>query len=628
MADPIDRVRRVMEQPEDIDMGGVPVAGGDEPWPEGDWVPDDGLDVAGPEPGEADGPPGDATPSPEDERHAEAAGHPMNDIGNGRRLATYFGEDVLHVQRVGWYVWDETRWAADRDKVRVRTRAQKVSELMLHEIAHLELEPWEKKRIDDLPRVAAAARTLEAKDRTPEESVELDGLLAKIRAGEALKQSLQKRRAEFRRFAKSSGNTGKIESMMKEAEIGLNREFEAMDADPIAVNTKSGTLKFSVSRSSGDGDTRVASVVLQPHDRADLVTKCMNVVYDPQARTPLFDAFLKRIMPDPEMRGFLQRSFGLAMTARLEQRMWFFYGHGANGKSVLVDLIAQIMGDYSATAKIETLTGQTRRGGADATPDLVPLMGARLVRASEPEQGERLKEGIIKELTGGEPILVRALHSDFIEVKPVFKLFISGNHKPEIRGTDDGIWRRVLMVLFNVQIPERERDQELGRKLFEEAPGILNWMVDGLIDYLERGLQVPQQVADATQAYREENDPIGLFLDACGEVTGDAGTFTRSADLTDAFNFWMAEQGSTQWSGRQFQLKLRDKADRWRDPRTGLSFMASKRSVSGYQGLALTAMFRRRMEAAIAEGKWKRAAGTSSGMVDAAGDAGGEAHDF
>jgi putative DNA primase/helicase len=309
------------------------------------------------------------------------------------------------------------------------------------------------------------------------------------------------------------------------------------------------------------------------------------------------------------------------MTARLEQRIWFFYGHGANGKSVLVDLIARILGDYSATAKIETLTGQTKRGGADATPDLIPLMGARMVRASEPEQGERLKEGLIKEMTGGEPMLIRALHSDFIEVKPVFKLFVSGNHKPEIRGTDDGIWRRVLMVLFSEQIPEKERDVHFGQKLYmAEAPGILNWMVDGLVDYLERGLQVPQAVQDATQAYREENDPIGIFLDACCEVKGDAGTFTRSSDLTDAFNFWTAELGSTQWSGRQFQLKLKDKAERWRDPRSGLTFMAAKRSVAGYQGIALTDMFRKRMDAAIAEGKWKRAVATGAVPSTEAGD--------
>jgi putative DNA primase/helicase len=607
MTDPLDPVRRVMSEPEDIDMDGVPSA--DEFPEERDDHPDDGWEP------DVDGPPDQGPPpdGPDLDKIMAAAAFPLNDIGNGRRFACYFDQDVMAVPRVGWFAWDSTRWAKDVDRLAVRSRAQMISDMMLREIEHMAIEPWEQKRLFELPAAVAASKMLEAKTRTPEEDLELDKLWAQIRKGEGLKKEVQRRRGDYRRFAKSTGNTGKIDAMLKEAEIGLSQPLAALDADPIAVNVLNGTLKFTASEPGEDGDTRVASFALHPHDRADLLTKCMTVAYDPDAQAPLFEQFLTRIMPDPEMRRFLQRSFGLAMTARLEQRIWFLYGHGANGKSVLVDLLARMLGDYSATAKIETLTGQTKRSGADATPDLIPLMGARFVRASEPEQGERLKEGIIKELTGGEPILVRALHSDFIEVNPVFKLFISGNHKPEIRGTDDGIWRRVLMVLFDVQIPEKERDPDLGRKLYLEAPGILNWLIEGLLAYLEVGLQVPQQVQDATQAYREENDPIGMFLDACCEVTGDSGTFTRSAELTDAFNFWTAaEQGSTQWSGRQFQMKLKDKAERWRDPRTGLSFMGSKRSVSGYQGLALTAMFRQRMANAIAEGKWKRAPGTGA----------------
>jgi putative DNA primase/helicase len=612
MTDPLDPVRRVMSEPEDVDMGGVPSAD-DFPEDSGDPGPDMGdgweQDFEPPE-----GPPPDLPVGGDLDRHIEAAAFPLNDIGNGKRFRTYFGEDIMFVPRVGWFAWDSIRWAKDADELVVRGKAQKVSELMLREIEHMAVEPWERKRLDELPATIAAAKGLEAQTRTPDQDAELDKLWAKVRAGEVLKKEVARRKGEYRRFAKSTGNTGKIDAMKTEAAIGLARPFDALDADALAVNTLSGTLKFAVSEATAEGDTRVASFSLHPHDRNDRLTKRMTAGYDPDARAPQFEAFIERIMPDPEIRRFLQRSFGLAMTSLTEQRIWFFYGHGANGKSALVDLLAMLLGDYSATAKIETLTGQTKRGGADATPDLIPLMGARMVRASEPEQGERLKEGLIKEMTGGEPMLVRDLHAGFIQVKPVFKLFISGNHRPEIRGTDDGIWRRVLMVPFGEQIPEKERDIHFGEKLYKaEAAGILNWMIEGLISYLENGLQVPMAVAEATQAYREENDPIGMFLDACCEVTGDAGTFTRSAELTDAFNFWTAaEQGSTQWSGRQFQMKLKDKAERWRDPRSGLSFMGSKRSVSGYQGLALTAMFRQRMANAIAEGKWKRAPGTGS----------------
>jgi putative DNA primase/helicase len=625
MSDPLDQVRRVMAAPEDVDMGGVPSAD-DFPDEGGDPGPDIG-DGWGPDVEPPEGPPRDPPEGVDLDRHIEAAAFPLNDIGNGKRFCTYFGEDVMFVPRVGWFAWDGCRWAKDSDELVVRGKAQKVSELMLREIEHMAVEPWEKKRLDELPAAIAAAKGLEAQTRTPEQDAELDKLWAKVRAGEALKKEVLRRKGEYRRFAKSTGNTGKIDAMKTEAAIGLAQQVEALDSDPLAVNTLTGTLKFSVSEPTGEGDTRVASFVLHRHDRADRLTKCMTVAYDPHAQAPRFEAFMQRIMPDAEIRRFLQRSFGLAMTARMEQRIWFLYGHGANGKSSLIDLMAKILGDYSATAKIETLTGQTKRGGADATPDLIPLMGARMVRASEPEQGERLKEGLIKEMTGGEAMLIRALHSDFIEVRPVFKLFISGNHKPEIRGTDDGIWRRVLMVPFKEQIPEKERDIHFGEKLYKaEAAGILNWMIDGLISYLENGLQVPKAVAEATQAYREENDPIGIFLDACCEVRGDAGTFTRSSDLTDAFNFYQAELGSSQWTGRQFQLRLKDKAERWRDPRTGLTFMAAKRSVAGYQGIALTDVFRRRMDDAVAAGKWKRGVATSTGS--AASGAGDDQHDF
>jgi putative DNA primase/helicase len=614
MTDPLDTVRQQLTALESIDMGPVPVAGensGETPDPEDADQPDDSWM---PDPEAAFMPPGGTPPDgSEPPPEAICGAFPLNDIGNGMRFNKYFGANVLSVPRVGWFTWAGFKWAKDDDRIAIRTLAQQVSALMLKEVEFLVLEPWEKERLDALPAVRAEAELLQARaDKTADDDAQLKILWAKVQRGEETKKLVAKRRSEYRTFAKSTGNTAKIDAMMKEAEPSLTRMLDDLDADDLAVNTESGTLRFDCDRSViEDGGSPVATFRLDPHDRTDLLTKCMPVVHDPVAKAPRFEAFLSRIQPDAEMRRFLQRSFGLAMTGRVEQRIWFLFGHGANGKSVLVDLMARMLGDYAATAKIESLTGQSKRGGADATPDLIPLMGARMVRASEPEQGERLKEGTIKELTGGEPILVRALHSDFVEVKPDFKLFISGNHKPEIRGTDDGIWRRVLLIPFDVQIPEGERDPDLGKKLFLEAPGILNWMIDGLLDYLERGLQIPKQVQDATKEYREESDPVGVFLDACCEVTGSAAAFSRSAELTDAFNFWLTERGESQWKGRTFQLRLKDKAERWRDPRTGNTFSAAKRSVSGYQGLELTDLFRRRMEDAISRGTWKRAAAST-----------------
>lgn len=290
------------------------------------------------------------------------------------------------------------------------------------------------------------------------------------------------------------------------------------------------------------------------------------------------------------------------MTGKIEQKLAFFYGQGANGKSVLVDVIARVLNSYAASAKIESLTGQSKRGGADATPDLIPLMGARMVRASEPEEGERFKEGMIKELTGGEAILVRALHSDFVEVNPEFKLTISGNHKPEIRGTDDGIWRRVMLVPFDVQIPVEERRDfdEFVSDLMTEGPGILNWLISGLLEYMEVGLDVPVSVLAATDEYRKDSDPVGAFLTENTVVNG-VDDFITASELIEGFKFWLIEQGDAPWGNRTVSNRLKDRADRWRHPTSGMTFTRGKQRVTGYRGIRLTDTFKKRFDARPSE---------------------------
>lgn len=193
-------------------------------------------------------------------------------------------------------------------------------------------------------------------------------------------------------------------------------------------------------------------------------------------------------------------------------------------------------------------------------------------------------------------MLVRALHSDFVEVKPIFKLTISGNHKPEICGLDDGIWRRVLLVPFDVQIPKEKRDPNLGEKLWAERSGILNWLIQRLLDYLEGGLQEPDTVLDATREYREDSDPIGMFLDTACDVSGDPTDSLHSRDLKNAFNFWMDQQGNGQWKDRTITLKLKDKSRTWKSPSTGKGFTDRKSSgIMRYDGIRFSDTFRREL---------------------------------
>jgi len=335
---------------------------------------------------------------------AKGATFDLNDHGNGQRFAHYFGADFMNVPRVGWHVWAETHWQKDPDELRVRRNAQMVAPLIKREVHAMDLPPW----VSDLvarqadllaQRKAVAAGVIEGQpldDLSREELQRIDKALSAV--VKELK-ALGDPRPAHHRFAIQSGNSARMDSMTKEAGVILARELADLDANPLEVNTLSGVLRFTV---QGAGADRRAEVELIPHARDQLLTKIMPVRWDRHGapECPRFDAFLRRIMPDEQIAAFLMRWFALSMTARVEQKLCFFYGMGANGKSVLVDLMARIMGDYAATAKIESLTGTNRRGGGDATPDLVPLIGARFVRAAEPDEGMRWQEGLIKDLTG------------------------------------------------------------------------------------------------------------------------------------------------------------------------------------------------------------------------------------
>lgn len=535
------------------------------------------------------------------DRLQRCAAFPLNDYGNGQRFVVHFGRDTMFVPRVGWFTWSGRVWEKDEDQLAVRGRAQRLSDLILREMHYLPMPDAERALLSERGDIRARRAELDAvpkADRSDEQRAELGDLQRKCDALAEIEKRHKATRGRHRSFANTTGNSARIDNAAKEAGVALAQPYEALNAAPLDVNCETGVLRFSVTDMRDDGAGRMARVDLVPHDRDLLMSKIMPVEYDPDAPRPLFDAFLERVQPDIEMREFLKRWLGLSMSGMPMQRLVFFYGGGANGKSVLVDLVAKIMGNYAATARIESLTGTNRRGGGEATPDLIPLMGARLVRTSEPDEGQRLQEGLIKELTGGEPIQVRALHSDFIEERPIFKLTISGNHKPEIRGTDDGIWRRVMLMPFDVQIPESERDPDLGRKLWGERSGVLNWLVEGLCDALERGLDPPAAVTEATREYREESDPIGLFLTTCCVVTGDPGDVIKSRDLGHAFAFHLMERGMTPWRDATFAKQVSAKSRHWRHPETGKMFQRGKASVTEYRGLRFTDAFRRRFEAA------------------------------
>jgi len=483
-------------------------------------------------------------PAPPDDR--KLAEEPRNDLGNGRRLIDRYGHDLIDVAAAGWHVWNGRRWRPSVGQhggpgPEALRLAHDTAKMIAAEAAAITAEA------PPLPAAAEdksqAAQELRAQHRT---------ILAKA--------------AAHRSFGIVSGNIGKIEGMLKAAAPYLRRTPDQLDAGPLLLNCENGTL-----------DLGVSPPVLRPHARGDLITHLAPVAYDPEAGCDTWRNFLARILPDPDLRLFLQTWFGYCLSAlTVEQRLVLAYGTGANGKTVLMNAVAHVLGDYAATVPIETFLHQGRRGGGDATPDLARLPGRRLVVAAEPETGARLAESMVKAATGGEAIAVRHLYENQFEFLPSFKLMISANVKPSIRGQDEGIWRRVLLLPFNVFIPEAERDRHLLDRLKAEAAGILNWMLDGWMVYRERGLVVPDKVLAATELYRSESDSVREFLAGC-TVLSPTGEITAK-HLHRVYCAWAAANALEPLTGAAFGRRM-----------TALGIERRKVGVKIYVGLDLSA---------------------------------------
>lgn len=356
-----------------------------------------------------------------------------------------------------------------------------------------------------------------------------------------------------------SQSAPKIRCVADLAKARLAVQPSQLDADPFKLTVLNGTLEFG--RQFDD------YVSFGPHDHNDLITKLAPVVYDPAATAKLYDKFLAQVQPERMDREYLHTVGGLCLTGDASvQALWFFYGKGRNGKSTLVEAWSKVMGDYAQSVPIETFldSGRGSRTGDQATPHLVPLVGARLVRASEPEKGAKLSEGLIKEVTGGETMKVRQLNKPFFDFVPQFKLLISGNYRPEVKGTDDGIWRRMNLFPWTVQVPKKDIDPDLPNKLAGETSGILNHLIAGLQTYFLEGLRDTKAVQEATAAYREDSDPLQRFLDDCTEFTDNDDDRVNSTDLHELYTAWCKANGEHCWTPTGFGKGLREKGVRRR----------------------------------------------------------------
>ena len=280
----------------------------------------------------------------------------------------------------------------------------------------------------------------------------------------------------------------------------------------------------------------------------DYCTKIAPVA--PGGDCPLWHAFLARVTDDDtDLQAYLARVCGYWLTGHThEHALFFLYGTGANGKSVFIETVAGFMGDYAITAPIETFLAA--HGDRHPT-ELAALRGARLVVAHETESGRHWNEGRIKQLTAGDTVAARFMRQDFFTFKPTLKICIVGNHKPSLRTVDEAIRRRFHLIPFRVTIPPEERDQHLSEKLKAEWPGILQWAVEGCLEWRETGLSQPPAVQEATDEYLAAEDTFAAWLEECTEPAAE-WAFETSADLFASWKTWADKAGEQAMSRKRF----------------------------------------------------------------------------
>ena len=438
----------------------------------------------------------------------------LDDTGNAERMSDMFNEIIRYnYTDKKWMLYDKIKWTYDNSGI----------------IYHL---------ID---------KSIEAMQAEKEWYIQQD-----IKNGDDDK-TLEK--AFDRHYKKSRSNNSK-KALEREVQHYVPITPNSLDRHKMLLNSPTGVIDLN------DFSMRKATP-------KDYFTKSVNANFDKSAKCPLWDKFLERIFDgDRDLIRYVQKVIGYSLTgSTAEQCAFFLYGTGRNGKSTFLDVIRELFGDYARNIQPETIMIKNNNG---INSDIARLKGARLVTTVEPNEGLRLNEGLLKQLTGGDIITARKLYAEEFEFKAEFKLFMATNHKPIIRGTDLGIWRRVHMIPFTVVIPEKEVDRQLTEKLMEELDGIFLWALRGVAMYHKEGLKMPYAVQKAVDEYKKEMDVVSKFLDECTEKA--YAKSVKASDLYTAYVNWCKQNGEWQMPNTKFAKEIMEKYDKVRR-KTGVYYV-------------------------------------------------------
>ena len=363
------------------------------------------------------------------------------------------------------------------------------------------------------------------------------GSPACVKASERLEQALS-----LLKFLHASQNTGKVKSAVTQLEAPLAVSHTTLDRDPWLLNCSNGTV-----------DLRTGDV--KAHDPRDLLTACLALPYLPDAKCPAWSAFLQQCMANQTLLVlYLQRLVGYTLTATTQEHLLVFcYGSGANGKSTFLRVLQDLLGPYGCPTP-RTLLFTSKPGDVHPT-ELATLYGMRLGVCSEVGEDAAIDEPKLKDLTGGDPISCRRMNENFWRFVPTHKLWIAGNHKPVIKGTDHGIWRRLRVVPWTVQFDAEHQDKALPARLAAEMVGILAWAVQGCLEWQRVGVCDPPQVLEATGSYRSQSDVMGEFFRSHLRFDPEAKMAAKA--LRVLYEKWCEEMGHLPAGARKVGQRLR-----------------------------------------------------------------------
>ena len=420
-----------------------------------------------------------------------------DDTGNAARFTDNFKDAVRYSYvRKNWYFYNGKTWILDQEG-KVKTLVDEILEKMKREPVYVT-------------------------DETPEEEAQ---------------KFLQKH------IKYSRGSNGKT-NMLKESQHLLPIQPDEFDKDKHFINVQNGYLDLHTG-------------TLHEHDKGKFFTKIASIEYTDKIDCPLWVDFLYQIFDgNKPLIDYMQRAVGYSLSGSTEEQMMFIlYGNGRNGKSVFLDIITEMLGNYTTNIQPQTLMVKPQQGTANS--DVARLDGARLVTTTEPNDGMRFDEGLVKQMTGGDKVTARFLYGDEFDYFPQFKIWMATNHKPIIRGTDDGIWRRLAVIPFTVQIPENRVDRQLKNKLKREMKGILNWAVEGYQEWKRIGLKEPQVIKDQRQTYRTEMDVVELFIEEC--CIRKNGEREKASDLYIIYSSWAKDNHQHIMSNTKFGKEMANK---------------------------------------------------------------------